>query len=337
MTLTKRVRLGLLLGTTSAACLALLAWFLGEVFLTHPKSTVPPRIVSIPNGYSAPQIASLLRREGVLDSEWPFLWYVRFKGLSEGLKAGEYELTASASVAEVTSKLHQGECFYHRVTIPEGLTIQETVEQFLGLGIGSRRGFETAIQRGDLVHDLDSAATDLEGYVFPDTYFITRDMSEEYIMRAMVGRFRQIWDTDYRRRAQELQMTVREVTTLASLIEKETGLNVERALVSAVFHNRLLQNIRLACDPTVIYAVKRIKPFDGIIHQSDLRLDSPYNTYLYPGLPPGPIANPGHESIRAALIPAPVDYLYFVSKNDGSHFFSKNYRMHQRAVRKYRN
>ena len=337
MRLTRRTRLALLLATASAACLALLAWFLGEVYLTHPESTAPPRIVFIPNGYSAPQIASLLRREDVLDSEWPFLWYVRLKGLGDGLKAGEYELTAAASVAEIAAKLHRGDYFYHRVTIPEGLTIQETVEQLLRLGTGSRHGFEMAMQRGDLVHDLDPAATDLEGYVFPDTYFITRDMSEESIVRAMVSRFRQIWDTDYRRRAQELQMTAQQVTTLASLIEKETGLDDERALVSAVFHNRLLQNIRLACDPTVIYAVKRIKPFDGIIHQSDLKLDSPYNTYLYTGLPPGPIANPGRKSIRAALRPAPVDYLYFVSKNDGSHFFSRNYRNHLRAVRKYRN
>ena len=125
------------------------------------------------------------------------------------------------------------------------------------------------------------------------------------------------------------------VVTLASLIEKETGLDRERPLVSAVFHNRLQQNLKLACDPTIIYAVKLVKEFDGIINQSDLELDSPYNTYLYPGLPPGPIANPGLKSIEAALYPADVDYLYFVSANDGSHVFSTDYRDHNRAVAKY--
>ena len=151
----------------------------------------------------------------------------------------------------------------------------------------------------------------------------------------MIESFRQTWTPEHSRRARELQLSIREVVTLASLIEKETALDQERPLVSAVFHNRLQQNLKLACDPTVIYAVKQVKEFDGIIHQSDLDLDSPYNTYLYPGLPPGPIANPGLESIEAALYPAQVDYLYFVSTNDGSHYFSNNYRDHNRAVRQY--
>jgi UPF0755 protein len=151
----------------------------------------------------------------------------------------------------------------------------------------------------------------------------------------MVSHFREIWTQEYSRRAQELEFSIREVITLASLIEKETSLSGERPLVSAVFHNRLRQNLKLACDPTVIYAVNLIKEFDGVINQSDLDLDSPYNTYLYPGLPPGPIANPGLDSIEAALYPADVEYLYFVSTNEASHIFSINYRDHQRAVDKY--
>lgn len=337
MSLSKGLRLGLLVGFPSVVCLTLVPWFLVEVFLPPRGSGGTTRIVSIPKSYSASQIAALLHREGTLHSEWPFLWYVRLKGLGAELKAGEYELASSATVVEIVNKLHQGEYFHHRVTIPEGLTIQETIEQFLRTGIGNRHLFEKAMQLGDLIQDLDPAAQDLEGYLFPDTYFITPDMDEEYLVRTMVKRFRDVWNGDYQRRAQELRMSAREVTTLASLIEKETSLDVERELVSAVFHNRLHLNIKLACDPTVIYAVKRVKPFDGIIHQSDLRLDSPYNTYLYTGLPPGPIANPGRKSIQAALRPAPVDYLYFVSKNDGSHYFSSNYRIHRRAVKKYQN
>ncbi len=151
----------------------------------------------------------------------------------------------------------------------------------------------------------------------------------------MVRTFRRLWTAERSRRAREIDLSMREVITLASLIEKETGLARERPLVSAVFQNRLRRNVRLACDPTVIYAVKRVKEYDGVINQSDLNLDSPYNTYLYPGLPPGPISNPGMESIDAALYPADVNYLYFVSTNDGSHFFSSNYRNHRQAVRQY--
>ena len=136
-------------------------------------------------------------------------------------------------------------------------------------------------------------------------------------------------------RARELNLTVREVITLASLIEEETGLAEERPLVSSVFHNRLKRNLKLACDPTVIYAVSLAKEFDGIIHRSDLEFDSPYNTYLYPGLPPGPISNPGMAAIEAALYPAEGDFLYFVSKNDGGHVFSSSYRDHRRAVARY--
>jgi UPF0755 protein len=155
------------------------------------------------------------------------------------------------------------------------------------------------------------------------------------VILSMISNLRKLWTQEKADQARELDLTLREVLTLASLIEKESGLESERNLVSAVFHNRLKIGMKLASDPTVIYAVKRIKEYDGIIHRSDLQLDSPYNTYLYPGLPPGPIANPGLASIKAALHPADVDFLYFVSKNDGSHFFSRHFRDHNRAVQQY--
>jgi UPF0755 protein len=151
----------------------------------------------------------------------------------------------------------------------------------------------------------------------------------------MVQNFRQFWNLERQDQARQVGMTVREAVTLASLIEKETGTPSERPLVSAVFHNRLDLGIKLMCDPTVIYAVRLLKPYDGVINQSDLAVNSPYNTYLYPGLPPGPITNPGARAIEAALNPAPADYLYFVSRNDGTHIFSRDYGSHQRAVERY--
>ena len=224
---------------------------------------------------------------------------------------------------------------HHKVTIREGMTVREIAEQLEQEGFGTAELYEKAIQQTASIADLDSVAEDLEGYLFPETYLVTRSMTESEIVSAMVKTFRRLWTAERSRRAREIDLSMREVITLASLIEKETGLARERPLVSAVFQNRLRRNVRLACDPTVIYAVKRIKEYDGVISQSDLNLDSPYNTYLYPRLPPGPISNPGMESIDAALYPADVNYLYFVSTNDGSHFFSSNYRNHRQAVRQY--
>jgi UPF0755 protein len=187
----------------------------------------------------------------------------------------------------------------------------------------------------EAIADLDPEAQNLEGYLFPDTYYLTRGMNEVEIVQSMIDGFRSVWSKEYDVRSRELAMTVREIITLASLIEKEAALPHERDLVSAVFHNRLRLNMKLACDPTVIYAVKLTKPYDGVINQSDLELDSPYNTYLYAGLPPGPIANPGEKAIQSALYPADSNYLFFVSRNDGSHVFSSNYRDHSRAVQQF--
>ena len=188
---------------------------------------------------------------------------------------------------------------------------------------------------GGLVADLEPEARDLEGYLLPETYFLSRKSTEADLVQMMVDSFRRLWTSRLSRQAGQTGLTIREIVTMASLIEKETGSEVERPLVSAVFHNRLRLGMKLMCDPTVIYAVKLAKNFDGIIHQSDLDFDSPYNTYLYPGLPPGPITNPGRASLEAALSPAETDYLYFVSKNDGTHVFSANYSAHREAVVRY--
>lgn len=292
-------------------------------------------IVRIPEGSSVIHISSILKRERLISSPWLFQLYVRFSGTAGRLKAGEYRFQGPLSISELADKLYRGDFYYHRVTIPEGRNLQEIAEIFVAAGFGSIEGFNEIFRETGLVSRIDSEATDLEGYLFPDTYSLLRGTSEREIVTTMVNRFQRSWSEAEEARARQLQMTVREVVTLASLIEKETGIPEERSLVSSVFHNRLARNMRLACDPTVIYAVKQVKEYDGVINQSDLALDSPYNTYLYPGLPPGPIANPGQEAIQSALYPEESDFLYFVSKNDGSHYFSTSYRDHSRAVQQY--
>lgn len=311
-----------------------LSWIYFQLFQPFRGYVESERLVQIPRGSSGSKIGALLQSNGIIRSRSLFETYVRFR-YPDSLKAGEYLFSETLTLVEVAQKLFRGESHQYRVTVPEGEVMNEVLERFSDKGFGRIERFRELLRRTDLLDGLDASAENLEGYLFPDTYYITRSMDEEQIVRAMVRTFRSHWTPERRARAAALRMSTREIVTLASLIEKETGLLEERPLVSAVFHNRLHKNIKLACDPTVIYAVQLIKEYDGIIHRSDLQLDSPYNTYLYQGLPPGPIANPGLASIDAALYPASVEYLYFVSRNDGSHVFSSRYRDHARAVRRY--
>ena len=195
--------------------------------------------------------------------------------------------------------------------------------------------FASASGQTEWISGWDDAATDMEGYLFPETYHFPKGTPTEKLVEAMVTQFKKTFNENWQRRADELGMTVREVVILASLIEKETSIPEERTLVSAVFHNRLRIGMKLDCDPTIIYALKQQDRFGDRLRTKDLRFDSPYNTYLYPGLPPGPICNPGQGCLEAALYPAASKYLYFVSKNDGSHHFSLTLREHLRAVQKY--
>ena len=312
-----------------------LLWFLIALYKPYQGYLGSQQIITIPLGQTTSQIALNLQNQGIIRSSLLFQWYVRLGYTSSSLKAGEYRFQNAVNLSEVATKIQKGLVNYYKVTVREEMTIREIIRQFNSEGFGAVKNYQRALQEISLIADLDPLANNLEGYLFPETYFVTRSMTESEIVATMVKEFRTVWTADRSQRAGEIGLTMREVITLASLIEKETSLPEERPLVSAVFQNRLRKNIKLACDPTVIYAVKQIKEYDGIINQSDLALDSPYNTYRYAGLPPGPIANPGLESIDAALHPADVNYLYFVSKNDGSHFFSSNYRNHHRAVQRY--
>ena len=315
--------------------LAPLFWF--QIQTSKPfKGYVDPELrVHITRGSTVSEIAVLLEKQGIISSSRLFRIFVYFNDQSTTLKAGEYQFSKPVSLKEVAEKIGEGQVYYHRVTVPEGLEIPLIAEIFVQAQFGEMSKFLSAMTEPDMIADLDPAAEDLEGYLFPETYFLTSGMREGEIVSLMLQNFRQFWTPEKQSRAKDLNMTVREIITLASLIEKETGMDNERPLVSAVFHNRLRRNMKLACDPTVIYAVKRVKQYDGVINKSDLELDSPYNTYLYPGLPPGPIASPGRLAVEAALYPADSEYLYFVSRNDGSHIFSAKYQDHEKAVSRY--
>ncbi len=335
-----RLKPGLFYLFASAAAVCLIAttafsWLWLNLHSPYRDYSDEAVLFEISRGRTVREIGEDLEGRGIIQSADLFWFYTWMKGKTKSLKAGEYQFDRPVSLIEVVRKLDSGDVHYHRVTVPEGLDVVETAAVFVEAGFGSHSEFEAATQLVDLVDRIDQKAENLEGYLFPDTYFLTRETSAPEIVRRMVTRFFESWTEDLDKRAEELKMSPRQVVTLASLIEKEAALVQERRLVSAVFHNRLAKRMRLACDPTVIYAVKQIKKYDGVINRSDLELDSPYNTYLYPGLPPGPIASPGTESISAALNPAEDECLYFVSKNDGSHVFSETYAEHSRAVRRY--
>jgi UPF0755 protein len=224
---------------------------------------------------------------------------------------------------------------HHLVTIPEGFTLSQIAQLLENLNLVEKKGFLQKTSSPAFIDALDlsqTAGATLEGYLFPDTYHVLREMDPEDVIRMMVHRFRKVFGPDFSQGASELGIPERDVVILASIIEKETSLPEEKPLISAVFHNRLKKKFPLQSDPTVIYGIRN---FNGNLTKEDLLRPTPYNTYLQAGLPPTPICNPGRDSLRAAVRPAPVPYLYFVSKNDGSHYFSSDIEEHNRAVWKY--
>jgi UPF0755 protein len=236
---------------------------------------------------------------------------------------------------DVIDVLVRGEVYTQKVTFPEGLTIEEMSKLYEAHGFGRAGDFVQAARKVEHITDLDPGARDLEGYLFPETYALSRSGGAARLVDLMVERFRSVYSEEMRMRAAAQGMTTRQVVTLASLIEKETGNPEERSVVAAVFRNRLKIGMPMQADPTVVYALEKAHKYDGNIRRDDLAMDSPYNTYKYPGLPPGPIASPGKASLEAALKPADVPYLYFVSRNDGSHIFAATLAEHSNNVRKF--
>jgi UPF0755 protein len=292
-------------------------------------------ILVLEPGASAVQTAQLLADRGVIAYRGPFLIRYVF-GRPDTLKAGEYLFDRPLRPLDVYRKLVRGEVYLHSVTIPEGsdrFDMARILHNRLGI---DPQDFLRASGNGDAIRDLDPQARTLEGYLFPETYFFPRGVSAETVLGTMLGQFRTVLRTRIPPELQPPPEKMRDVITLASLVEKETPMAEERPLIAGVFAKRLKKRMPLQCDPTVVYAARLEGRPSGPILKSDLKFDSSYNTYRHAGLPPGPIASPGEASIFAALQPEPTEYLYFVSNNQGGHFFSKTLAEHQRRVARYR-
>jgi len=307
----------------------------------YKKTTSPfrgfeePVVINVKTGSSVTAIAGQLYGKKIISNYYYFRLYYRLFHNNTKFKSGEYLFDKALTMKQVIRKLSEGKVILYKITVKEGLTIEETAEQ---LEKQHRLNFETFVMKAkdfNLVRGIDEKAEDLEGYLYPDTYMVHKDVKAEEFVRLMIIKFKSNFTNSMKWRARELDMSIREVVTLASLIEKETSSREERFLISSVFHNRLRIGMALDCDPTIIYALKRDNQYDGKIGWDDLKYKSPYNTRLHRGLPPGPICSPGFASIEAVLFPENTKYLYFVAKDRRTHYFSKTLSEHNRAVRKY--
>lgn len=288
--------------------------------------------VKVERGESFSSVVNKLKDRGVIPNERFFTLWARLLALDKKIHWGVYRFDLPIAPREVLDRMVLGRGLFHRITIPEGLALNEIADLLGREGATGKEKFLKEARSTEVLSLLGLENNGIEGYLFPDTYYFPVSATERDILTAMVEQFQEIFTPMMERQAKKLGLSRHEVVTLASLIEKETGVEAERPLVSAVFHNRLKGNIPLQSDPTVIYG---LEDFTGKLRRKDLQNPSPYNTYLIRGLPPGPICNPGLSSLRAALFPARVSYLYFVSKNDGTHFFSETIREHNRAVNIY--
>jgi UPF0755 protein len=313
-----------------AVVLAFALWFAWAALL--PLQPTETKFVLLRPGWSTRHIAQDLQREGVIRSSAAFLMLQYAEGLKT-LKAGEYKFDQPASAMQVWRRLVRGDVYARTVVIPEGYNMFDIAAAVEQAGLGTAADFLIAA-KGDvlLLREIDPNAQSLEGYLFPDTYQFTRIDTAHDLVAVMVRRFRQ--------EAQKIGLLgnadPRRIVTMASIVEKETAVPEERPMVASVYYNRLARNMALGADPSVVYAALLAGRYRGAIYQSDLQFDSRYNTYKYPGLPPGPIANPGVASLQAALHPAHSDFLYFVSDNNGHHRFARTMEEHARNVIAYR-
>jgi UPF0755 protein len=318
---------------------SLLAYGYYNANLGAATSTGTDQEVIIPKGSSVKAISEQLEKQGIIRNANVFAVYCKLSEKAGKIKAGKYILSSSMSVEQIVNKLAAGnaEVNSKRFTIPEGFELRQIAERLESEGLVNKDEFYAAIDKAKFdyafVKDIPNRDNKLEGYLFPDTYDVFKNATEEEIINKMLNRFNQVFTEEYRQRAKELNMSYDQVITLASIIEREAKLDKERKIISAVFHNRLKKNIKLQSCATVQYLLKEQKE---VLTYKDLEVDSPYNTYKYAGLPKGPIASPGAKSIEAALYPDNVDYLYFVANKDGSHVFTKTYQEHLNAQNKIR-
>jgi UPF0755 protein len=319
----------------AVAAVAFGGWFALGIQRPFKGYATPEQFVEIPTGSSSAAMGRRLADAGVVRSAAAFRAAVWQRGAGRRLQAGEYRFDHPMSAVEVVDKIARGDVYLRSITFREGLSIKQMAELFEAKGFGPASDFARAARNVDEIRELDPAAADLEGYLFPDTYALPRRATAEQLVSRMVTGFQKALTPEVRQQAAARGMSVRELVTLASIVEKETGKPDERPLVAAVYANRLKIGMGLQCDPTIIYALERAGRYTGNLTREDLHLDSPYNTYRYAGLPPGPIASPGRASLEAAAAPADVSYLYFVSRNDGSHAFASTLDEHNRNVHQY--
>jgi UPF0755 protein len=316
-------------------CAAGATWFYLGVNRPYKGYAESEQFVEIPPGSGTAAIARRLTDAGVVTDVNTFRLALWVTGQGRRLQAGEYRFDHPLSARQVAEKIGRGEVYVHPITFREGLTIKQMAELYESRGFGPAKDFVEAAKNVALVQAIDPVAKDLEGYLFPDTYALPRRATADQLVARMVASFTKALTPDLIEKATANGQSVRQLVTLASIVEKETGKAEERPMVAAVYANRLKIGMGLQCDPTVIYALERAGRFNGNLTREDLQFDSPYNTYRYAGLPPGPIAAPGRASLEAAADPASVPYLYFVSRNDGSHAFASTLDEHNRNVQQY--
>ncbi|MFB3117370.1 MAG: endolytic transglycosylase MltG [Myxococcota bacterium] len=300
--------------------------------LLPAMASAPPARFDVRSGASLGQVARDLESRGLIRNAVAFKLLARYRKLDGALQVGEYEFSAALAPGEILTRIVEGRVVTFEVVLPEGLTASQVALRLEAAGLSNAADFSAFASDPASVGSLGVEGATLEGYLFPETYRLPRGLEVREVAKVLVDQFLEVWrEVEPQARRQELSML--EVVTLASIVEKETAVAHERSLIASVFRNRLRRGMRLETDPTVIYG---ISDFDGNLRRRDLEnTENPYNTYQISGLPPGPIANPGADALRAVVDPAESDYLFFVSRNDGTHVFSKTYSEHVRAVDQY--
>ena len=290
------------------------------------------KMVIIPPGQGLNATIEQLWKKGIINNRLKFKLFARLKGYDKSIQSGEYLLSPSMPPAIILEFLINGKVNLHKITVVEGYNLNQIADIVAKAGFASRTDFYTAATDTSFVLEKGIDAKTFEGYLFPETYYFPKVITPEKMISTMVDRFRLVFTDKWKRRAKDLGLSIHQIVTLASIIEKETGAPFERPIISSVFHNRLKKGMRLEADPTVIYGLKN---FNGNLTRKHLTTWSPYNTYKIKGLPVGPIACPGAEAIEAALYPADTHFIFFVSKRDTTHQFSTNLKDHNKAINKY--
>jgi len=324
----RRIGRGVALAVLAVAFVA--AFFL---FDTYPTGSWEGKLVLVPKGSRLPGVIGILRENGILPHPLAFRALVLLTGSGRQIRYGEYVFATPPSAFDTWRRLTRGDVMKYEVTVPPGANLYDVAKLLEKEKLVTAELFLATASSPDVLRRLGIPGENAEGYLFPERYLFVKPVTPEEILEFMVRQFRRKIPPDAEKRAGEMGLSLHQIVTIASIIEKETGVEGEKPIVSAVIRRRMAIGMPLQMDPTVIYGVKR---FDRTVPRKDLRTAGPYNTYLNLGLPPGPIANPGLASLVAALNPSDTEYLYFVSKNDGSHTFSRTLAEHNRAVEQFR-